>query len=155
MSIHKLCTFSDDTHWMIGNKLLPNKNFPLVFQSVVGVCEQEEGDKSYFNTAEVKMVIDWIENLKKTHWDCKQNGMTNAVLNEHIGVVSPYAKQCENIRNELAKKGYEDIDVGPAEVFQGREKRVVIISAVRTGDHLGFVKNKQVNNEQSQKVYSQ
>lgn len=52
--------FSDVTHWAIGMEILPNKNFPLIFDSIDGLCEQEAGNTSYYNSAEVNAVIGWI-----------------------------------------------------------------------------------------------
>lgn len=134
-----LCYFvTDETHWIIGNDLLPNSKFPLVFDSVNGNCEQEVCGNSYFNDEEVRAVINWIQKLSKIKWKGKE-----ICLND-VGVVSPYKKQCELIRKELSNNGYESVTVGTAEVFQGQERRIIIISTVRTGNQLGFVSNEQV-----------
>lgn len=135
---HKLCFILEQTHWIIGNKLLPNSDFPLIFDSVNGVCEQEFGDTSSFNEIEVHAVCEWIQKLCKSEWDGKTIGAPD------IGVVTPYKKQVSLIREELANNGYDNISVGSAEVFQGQERRIIIISTVRTGNDLGFVSNKQV-----------
>lgn len=134
-----LCCVVDETHWIIGNELLPNRNFPLVFDSVNGECEQEFGGSSFFNDEEVFAVIKWIQKLVKTKWKGKE------ICSSDIGVVSPYKKQCALIRNELNNNGFDGITVGTAEVYQGQEKRIIIISTVRTGNQLGFVSNEQVN----------
>lgn len=62
-----------------------------------------------------------------------------------IGVVSPYRHQCSRITKECRRKGYNDIAVGTAEFFQGQEKKVMIISTVRTDNGLGFVKDERVS----------
>lgn len=141
MLTHILCSLLDETHWIIGNNVLPNKNFPLVFQSVNGECEQEAGGQSRFNKAEVAMIMKWITKLLETQWNGKR------VFVDDIGVVSPYKKQCDLIREELINNGYGKISVGSAEVFQGQERRIIIISTVRSGKDLGFVGNEQVNIE--------
>lgn len=85
------------------------------------------------------MVIDWIQKLCKTEWKEKK------ISPSSIGVVSPYKKQCELIRNELINNRFGDeITVGTAEVYQGKEKQIIIISTVRTGNPLGFISNEQV-----------
>lgn len=84
------------------------------------------------------MVIKWIRKLSKTEWK------GNKISTSDIGVVSPYKKQCALIRNELSNNGFKDVTVGTAEVYQGKEKQIIIISTVRTGKPLGFITNEQV-----------
>lgn len=83
------------------------------------------------------MVIEWIRKLSKTEWK------GNQISTSDIGVVSPYKKQCALIRNELSNNGFGDVTVGTAEVYQGKEKQIIIISTVRTGEPLGFISNEQ------------
>jgi helicase MOV-10 len=74
---------------------------------------------------------------------------------EDIGIISPYRKQVEKIR-QLIKSGkkeipnIENITVGSVEEFQGSERRAIIISTVRSSreylefdysHNLGFLKN--------------
>lgn len=132
------CPFLDETHWAIGMAILPNQNFPIVFESVNGVCKQEIGDTSHFNTSEVDMVINWIAKLLQIKWNDKE------VFLSDIGIVSPYKKQCKLIRDALKNNSFDGISVGTAEIYQGQERRIMIISTVRTGDDLGFVSNEQV-----------
>lgn len=61
-----------------------------------------------------------------------------------IGVVSPYSRQCQEVQYRLNRKGYDSITMGTAETFQGQQRDVIIVSTVRTGAKLGFVKNGQV-----------
>lgn len=136
-SIHILL-FLEITHWAMGMDILPNRNFPLVFQSVDGECERDAGSTSHFNSAEADAVLDWIEKLLKTKWNDKE------VCLADIGIVSPYKTQCNLIREKLEDKGYEDISVGTAETYQGRERQIMMISTVRTGNQLGFVSDEQV-----------
>lgn len=48
-----------------------------------------------------------------------------------IGIVTPYKRQMYRIKECLIDKKWADIEVGTVETFQGREKRVVIITTVR------------------------
>lgn len=133
-----LCVFSGETHWFVGNEILPNRNFPLIFDSVIGQCQQEIGETSQYNQAEVHRVVEWIQKLLTT----KCNG--REIYKCDIGVVSPYKKQCNFIRDELKKERLDGITVGSAETFQGQERKIMIISTVRTDNQLGFVSNTKV-----------
>ena len=56
-----------------------------------------------------------------------------------IGVISPYSAQIELIRSLLAK--YKNIEVKSIDGYQGREKQVILLSFVRTGDNIGFLRD--------------
>lgn len=62
-----------------------------------------------------------------------------------IGVVTPYKKQCKILTRKCRDSNFTDITIGTAEVFQGQEKRIMILSTVRTGGVLGFVNSAQVS----------
>lgn len=50
---------------------------------------------------------------------------------EEIGVITPYYKQCQALR--LMCQALEfDVEVGTTELFQGREKQVILMSTVRS-----------------------
>ena len=57
-------------------------------------------------------------------------------VNEHIGIIAPYRAQCTKIRM-LINQFAPGIKVGSVEEFQGQERRVIIISTVRS--NLNFV----------------
>lgn len=129
--------FLDATNWFIGSDFLINREYPIVFDSIEGVCK-ETRDSGFYNSAEVKAVLNYINELLQKKWNGKE------VFLSDIGVVSPYKAQGNMIRNECNKLGYNNITVGTAEVFQGQERRIMIISTVRTGEKLGFVKDYRV-----------
>lgn len=64
-----------------------------------------------------------------------------------IGIVAPYKLQCERISQviRLKVRGVRGITVGTAEMFQGQEKPIMIVSAVRSNGRLGFVRDPRVN----------
>lgn len=63
----------------------------------------------------------------------------NKVLSKDIGIISPYAAQ-----RELLKQVFPFIEIGTVEYFQGREKLVIIVTAVRSQtDTIGFLKNEK------------
>lgn len=57
-----------------------------------------------------------------------------------IGIVTPYAKQSKILSQRCKSMDLNDITIGTAEIFQGKEKPVMIISTVRSNQRsLGFV----------------
>ena len=65
---------------MVDWKYLKNKKFPLLFHGIVGKDERESNSPSYFNTYEIKIVLDYVKKLKETLQD------------KDIVVVTPYKK---------------------------------------------------------------
>uniref|UniRef100_A0A914Y7Q6 RNA helicase n=1 Tax=Panagrolaimus superbus TaxID=310955 RepID=A0A914Y7Q6_9BILA len=105
---------------------LQKNNFPILFHSVnSGKEETSVETRSKRNLAEVSVIVEYVK--KCLH----QN-----VAAEDIGVVSPYTYQAESIRKSLNNK---DITVDTVEKYQGSERRVIIISCVRTCGKLGFM----------------
>lgn len=93
---------------------------------------------SSFNSVEVQMVFNYIKAILSTT-QCKHE-----VKETDIGVVTPYALQAEKIRKMCSS--LKGITIGPAEVLQGQEKQVVIVStvAVNTNTLTEFVTNSRV-----------
>ncbi|KAE9548756.1 hypothetical protein FO519_008029 [Halicephalobus sp. NKZ332] len=108
-------------------KLLKNKEFPIIFHSNITGQEEESEKKSKGNREEVELVVKYVNVLKDKY----------KVNEEDIGIVAPYTFQGELIRDKLGRRS--KIVVGSVERFQGSEKRVIIISTVRSGDDLGFM----------------
>lgn len=71
---------------------------------------------------------------------------TNLTESE-VGIISPYKLQCTKIKNACQNGGFERIQIGTSEVFQGQEKKVIILSTVvsRRGHPGDFVSNPQVS----------
>ena len=104
---------------------LPNKRFPLIFHGVEGDNQREGNSPSWFNVSEVELVVSYVLRLKA---DLSRFAMS---LKE-IGIITPYQKQVSKIRQALKAKGCEAVDVGSVEQFQGDERRVIILSTVRS-----------------------
>lgn len=122
---------------------LPQKGFPLIFHGVRGKDEREGNSPSWFNPEEVQIVKEYVGLLVK-------GTRSNRVKPEEIAVITPYHKQAQKIRMLLRSHDYGDIKVGSVDEFQGSERRVVIISTVRstkeymdfdTRHQLGFLSN--------------
>lgn len=120
----------------IGSEILMNKDVPIIFEAIDGISQQTENDSSIFNIKEAKAVVNKIKELLNLPLNVKCSD---------IGIVSPYKKQCRIIGNLCKRLEYDDITIGTAEVFQGKEKPVMILSTVRTGGVLGFINSEQVS----------
>eukprot|EP00538_Stauroneis_constricta_P004175 CAMPEP_0119571358 /NCGR_PEP_ID=MMETSP1352-20130426/44079_1 /TAXON_ID=265584 /ORGANISM="Stauroneis constricta, Strain CCMP1120" /LENGTH=861 /DNA_ID=CAMNT_0007621037 /DNA_START=1034 /DNA_END=3619 /DNA_ORIENTATION=- len=89
------------------------------------------GGKS--NPAEADMVAKIIGSLVA-------GGDVNAT---DVAVISPYSKQVQLIRTELALRRLGDVRVGTVDSFQGQETDVVVFSCVRSNQfgELGFLRD--------------
>lgn len=87
---------------------------------------------------EAHAVIEQIQEI------LKEKSNDRLIQQSDIGVVTPYRLQCKIIGILCRRLGFSEITIGTAEVFQGQEKPVMIVSTVRTGGILGFVNSAQV-----------
>ncbi|XP_005914763.1 putative helicase mov-10-B.2 [Haplochromis burtoni] len=134
---------------------LPKRNFPVIFHGVTGKDEREASSPSFFNVAEVEVLMDYVRKLLQAQG---KRGVAK-ITPRDIGIIAPYRKQVQKIRKALDKVGkdYEFVNmdtlkVGSVEEFQGQERRVILVSAVRSSPdyteidkdfNLGFVKNEK------------
>ncbi|KAJ6608247.1 P-loop containing nucleoside triphosphate hydrolase protein [Mycena sp. CBHHK59/15] len=125
----------------IGSPLLPTKKFPIVFHAISGKDDREASSPSFFNIDEVTQVKAYIQNLRSDR--------RFRITDNDIGVIAPYHAQCLKIRTALRAVA-DGVKVGSVEEFQGQERRVIIISTVRSSREfveydlrhtLGFVAN--------------
>ncbi|EEZ97839.2 putative RNA helicase armi-like Protein [Tribolium castaneum] len=125
-----------------------NNNGQAIEMCAISAKEQKEGSSpSFFNLPEAEMVGKYVKALVNLPL-----AEAYKVRLDQIGVVTPYKRQVFKIKEELMYKGYQEVEVGTTESFQGREKRIIIISTVRAQHSLllhdrkydlGFVKNDQ------------
>ncbi|KAM4701901.1 helicase MOV-10 [Discoglossus pictus] len=139
------------THSYCSWEKLPRKGFPIIFHGVLGKDEREGNSPSFFNINEIEEVMTYLEYLLKSQG---KKGLAK-ISPKEIGIISPYRKQVEKIRQaiKLSFNGVNDIkdlQVGSVEEFQGLERKVIIISTVRSCQDyvkfdedfsLGFLKN--------------
>lgn len=129
---------------LCGWEELPNKKVPIIFHGVTGKDQREERSPSFFNPEEAAVVFSYVRKLLIE----KKGGMQ--IKQQQIGIITPYRKQVQKIRQLLKKGKFEDIDVGSVEEFQGQERLIIIVSTVRCNPeylsldfkhNLGFLRN--------------
>jgi superfamily I DNA and/or RNA helicase len=109
---------------------LPTKGVPLFWHGVVGKEEREASSPSWFNGDEAVCILKHVMSLLRMRPDCKQHD---------IGIITPYNKQVHKITRLLRANDMRDIKVGSAEMFQGQERQVILVSTVRSShDVTGF-----------------
>lgn len=129
------CAPLEKTERFIGWKYLPNKDIPLIFHECSGKSLMDEDGPSLYNTDEIEIVMKYINILLK-----------KGVEETDIGIVSPYRKQYSIIKSRLEKARLNYIEVGSPEIFQGKEKPVIIASTVRSNtETIGFLNNQRVS----------
>jgi len=130
---------------LVNSKVLPKKGFPIAFFGVQGVNQQTETNPSWFNEQEVEKVHDIVVKL-----------LAEKIDGSDIGIISPFSLQVMALRNRVKKSRVIDeehkeiIKVGTPEEFQGTERKVIIVSTVRSSEdqhvtdmrhRLGILKN--------------
>jgi len=98
---------------------------PAVFVHVPG---QEQADgTSKWNEQELRFVIEVVNELKEI-----------GVKGGNVGVITPYRAQSNRLKDYLG----EEVEVATVDAFQGREKDVIVFSAVATSSNsVRFVEN--------------
>ncbi|XP_051996519.1 putative helicase mov-10-B.1 [Xyrauchen texanus] len=120
---------------------LPKKGFPVVFHGVMGKDEREANSPSFFNVTEIEVIVSYLNKLKQTQG---KKGLPKLTTND-IGIIAPYRKQVEKVRKALNTVSelsqWKDIKVGSVEEFQGQERKVIIVTTVRSS--INYVKMDQ------------
>ncbi|OCH91263.1 P-loop containing nucleoside triphosphate hydrolase protein [Obba rivulosa] len=133
------CGSSAVINAFIDSPILVDPKFPVIFHAITSKDDRDATSPSYFNIDQATLVKDYVTRLL-------QEGSTGAV---DIGVITPYSAQAKKIR-QLLKGVADDTDVRTVEAFQGQERRVIIVSTVRSTRELlthdikhalGFVAN--------------
>merc|ERR1711910_220161 len=95
---------------------------PLLVHGVTGQDLREQSSPSFFNPEEVVIVMDYIDQVLAMP----------GIMEEDIGVITPYRRQVQKIRGRLLEKNRRGVTVGTTEEFQGQERKVIILSTVRS-----------------------
>lgn len=126
------------------NKILPewlrklkwiNINFPIIFSDMKGKETKSKLSTSSSCDEEITIVLKYLEMLKASNNKAHK-----------FGIITPFQGQRERTTNQLKEKDLASITTGTAELFQGSEREVIIISAVRQKlfkhndkKHIGFL----------------
>jgi helicase MOV-10 len=115
--------------------LITNEEFPIIFHSNKSLSE--EVGTSLKNEGELVILQLYISILLK-----KGTGK-NKVEQSDIGIISPYSGQRDRMIQMFGKR-YPKVEVGTVDSFQGREKKIIFLSCVRSGTNsVGFLKNEK------------
>ncbi|XP_015506086.1 helicase MOV-10 isoform X2 [Parus major] len=68
---------------------LPKKGFPIIFHGVCGEDQREAKSPSFFNTAEIEVLVHYLKKLLQS----QGKGSCPSVSPKEIGIISPYRKQ--------------------------------------------------------------
>ena len=128
--------------------ILPNPDFPMIFHQAYGektILPEMNESPSLRNHDEVNIVMKYVNLLVR---ELK-------IPKDDIGIISPYRGQIDSIKKRLVKEGLcppdrlgqkgtatNSIRLGTVETFQGDERKIIILSMVRSQDFtnsLGFL----------------
>jgi senataxin len=105
--------------------------------------EEDNFGKSKKNIMEAAVVMYILSKLYKV-CSCRGNSKIS------VGVIAPYRAQVLFLDSKLSTKdkwkNTLDVEVKSIDGFQGGEKDIIIISTVRTGKNIGFLKDRQRTN---------
>ncbi|KAH6904502.1 helicase MOV-10 [Coprinopsis sp. MPI-PUGE-AT-0042] len=106
---------------------LPVSHLPLKFVGCETLEASNDERATWYNKGEIRKVVDSIKSMLANNLLC-----TPPLRAGDIGVMAPWREQVWKLREELRKEKLSAVDVGTVEDFQGREKRVVFVSCVRS-----------------------
>uniref|UniRef100_A0A182JB91 RNA helicase n=1 Tax=Anopheles atroparvus TaxID=41427 RepID=A0A182JB91_ANOAO len=99
----------------------PTADYGFFFCGINGINKQTPESPSWFNPLEASMVQKIVEVLYRKGYKP-----------EELGIVTPYVMQVRLIRKQLSFASLESPKVGSVEEFQGQERRIMIVSMVRS-----------------------
>lgn len=109
------------------------KGNSLVYINVNGT-QIKTKSSSYINKAECEEIIDSLFKFNESLDSCDKKAT--------IGIISFYKSQVDLLNKEIIKTQFKnlDIQIGTVDAFQGLEKDVIFLSAVRS-QGIGFISN--------------
>ena len=105
-------------------QMLPKPGTPFMFVAVEGENERECESPSWFNKAEAWAIKELVDDLHHTR----------GIDQSQMAVISSYKLQVAKIRRLLRQRGLGAVDVGLPDSLQGKQKKVVLLSFVRTSE---------------------
>ena len=109
-----------------------NSEFPLVFLDTKAMKAEErsyKGSNSYDNPVESEILLDILDRAVKS-----------SLAEEDIAVIAAYKDQVDLINKH---NKFENVEIDTVDAFQGREKEMIIFSAVRSNqeNNIGFLRD--------------
>ncbi|TBU29435.1 P-loop containing nucleoside triphosphate hydrolase protein [Dichomitus squalens] len=123
----EVCGHTSTIDAFLGSPHLVSPDFPVVFHAISGTNDREASSPSYFNIDEAVQVKAYVVSL------LRERRVPEA---SEIGVITPYHAQVRKIRQLLRNADLVDVKVGSVEEFQGQERKVIIVSTVRSSTDL-------------------
>ncbi|XP_068144519.1 putative helicase MOV-10 [Drosophila tropicalis] len=114
--------------------ILPNPEFPIIFQATHGKMFRDKESSSSYNDLEIEVVCWYVRRLL-------EHGGGSEVEQKDIGIVAPYLAQGRVLSKRLKRQGHGQVEVGTVESYQGREKPIIIVTLVRSFKSIGFMQN--------------
>ena len=126
----QVCASREKTHRIVDGrwKGLAKRDVPVIFHSVRGKDGRENNSPSYYNTDEIVLVKEYIEDLLSD----KKLGLSTCLTSfwesavdmlpaepEDIGVITPYRAQKTRIKSRIGSFA-KGTTVGSVEEFQGQ-----------------------------------
>ncbi|CAH2045675.1 unnamed protein product, partial [Iphiclides podalirius] len=105
---------------------LPGGDRAIVFHAVNSREQRMGNAPSFFNEKELEMLKKYVKALLDNH----------QVAAKDIGIIAPYIRQVYKMKSWLTSIDQKEIEVGTVESFQGKEKRVILVSTVRANCRL-------------------
>ncbi|CAO1434380.1 unnamed protein product [Diamesa hyperborea] len=116
---------SVEENFASGWKHLKNRDFPIMFMDSQYSDDCQVFGKFLLKKVEVNVINYYVNSLLTEGI----NGET--VLPEDIGIISMDLAEPNTIINQL-RLCYPNVDIGSVESFQGREKKIIFLSTIRT-----------------------
>lgn len=95
----------------------------LGYVNVLGRCVENRASRE--NKTEAETIAGWLSSEQR-----RLEEYYGKPVEEFIGVVTPFARQAQLLRQALQTVGLERITVGTVHTFQGAERRVIVFSPV-------------------------
>ncbi|KAM7006470.1 putative helicase mov-10-B.1 [Tautogolabrus adspersus] len=127
--------------------------FPVIYHGVMGKDQREGNSPSFFNEFEIDTLKMYLNKLIDTQG---KKGLPK-LSTKDIGIIAPYRKQVEKIRQALKSVSnlkrlgdLGELKVGCVEEFQGQERKIIMVSTVRSSNsyvkmdkdyNIGFLAN--------------
>jgi hypothetical protein len=96
---------------------------PMGYAHIPGICTTVRGSRE--NKLEAEAIVQWVTEQRQTlerHY--------SKTIQEIVGIVTPFARQAEQIRAALQRHGLSKLTAGTIHTLQGAERRIVIFSPV-------------------------